>query len=533
MPDADEFSDSAEGDEEGAARASALRAILIDGLDAKSAEWRIRRQWPRLKDKIPAIMDSAQRTAEKWKPEATRMIDGAMRIITSVEEINKRFLLLMVPGQASCIARISDAHLVTWEDFSRNQMGRFVIVTRVDNKGLVQTSPAAKIWIGDARQRQATKIVFTNKEAKPDQLNLWTGFGVTPEAGKCDLIHQHIREVICARKDVEYKAFINLLAWQVQNIGKSSRIIVDLYSRQQQIGKGVLLEKILAPMFGLHGLFTADSDKVFCRFNDAVRGKAYVAFDEACFAGDRQLADKIKSASGTETTTIEGKGVPVITCPTAVNWYMLTNRPHSAHVEWDDARYWILKVSPHRKGDNAYWADLLREIDEGGISALLHDLLTRDVSNFIPSRDVPIHNDEHKANQRASDPTNPALWLLDCLDNGLWLGSETWHGIYSANKVDSNLVKGCKGALEIESGARMLPAFLESSYRAWAAAQDRYVQAAAMDEFWKLLTGFGFGARRPGGKRIRIIPEAEKLRAKVVEHLGIDDSDNDAEAEEA
>ena len=92
MPDADEFADemdSAETDDETAARASALRAILIDGLDEKKVEWRIKRQWPRLKD-VSTIIKSAQRTAEKWKPGAIRVIGGMQKHITSIELLNEQ-----------------------------------------------------------------------------------------------------------------------------------------------------------------------------------------------------------------------------------------------------------------------------------------------------------------------------------------------------------------------------------------------------------------------------------------------------------
>jgi hypothetical protein len=98
-PDADEFADetdSAETDDEAAARASALRAILIDGLDANRIEWRIKRQWPRLRD-IPGIIASAQRTAEKWKPGTKRVIGGMQKRITSVDLLNECFVMITVP----------------------------------------------------------------------------------------------------------------------------------------------------------------------------------------------------------------------------------------------------------------------------------------------------------------------------------------------------------------------------------------------------------------------------------------------------
>jgi hypothetical protein len=521
MPDADEFADetgSAETDDENAARASALRAILINGLDAKSIEWRIKRQWPRLKDKIPEIIESAQRTAEKWKPGATRMIGGMLKRITSVDLLNERFVMVMVRGQASCIAQRSDALFLSRDDFSA-RLADSVIVIGVDKKGTPKAESAAKVWLGDCRRRFANEIVFTSRKVGPNCLNLWTGFGVTPQAGRCDLIYQHIREVICAGDPVAYEAFLNLLAWIVQNIGEPSRIVVTLQSREQQVGKGVLLEKVLYPIFGLHGIIIDESEHLFGRFNDAVRGKAFAFLDEANFAGDKKLADKIKSIVAKTKMTIEGKFVAAIACPVGLNLFLATNHEHAARVEWDDVRNWILKVSPRRKSDRDYWAALLKEIGNGGPAALLHDLLSRDISNFVPQRDVPFKNAEHRANQRASDPTNPALWLRDCLDSGLWMGSEGWQAPYAPDRPD----KEFRGVLVIdEKDTRMLPAFLESSYRAWATAQGRHAQPAAKDDFWKQMSGFGFDRSSSNGKRYRFVPDEKQLRTKLTECLGSD-----------
>ena len=527
-----------------AARASALRAILIDGLDERSIEWRIKRQWPKLKDDIPSIITSAQRTAEKWKPGEIRTIGGMKKRITSIDEMNERFVMIEVPGQPTCVAQRSDAFFMTKDDF-KTRMGTSVIVTGVTNKAVVQAHDAAKVWMGDSRRRKANKVVFTSREVGSECFNLWTDFGVAAKAGCCDLIHKHIKEVICANDPGKYKAFINLLAWQVQNIGTASRIIVVLFSEEQQIGKGALIEKILPEMFGLlHGVFTDEFEHYFGKFNDGMKGKACVCLDEACFAGDKKAADKIKSAAATGKMSIEAKGLPKIQLPVGVNIYMATNHPHAAHVEKHDARYWILKVSPHRKGDVDYWNDLFKEINGGGIAAFLSDLLVRDISNFVPQRDVPLDNAEHRANKRASDPANPVLWLLDCLDNGLWLGSEKYGGKYGSEvaKTDTGhkpgkltLIKtAADGAVEMyhskeddgseeygnkeeSSGkweTRLLPTFLENSYREWAVKRGRHAQAASAGDFWDCLTKFGFASRK-SGERYRTIPTEAELRVSL------------------
>jgi hypothetical protein len=504
------------------ARVLALRAALFEGVDAASTEKRIKQKWPQLAGKAAEIAASAQREVEKWKPGATRTINGVRKRVTSVDQLNQSFVLLMLAGQPSAVVQIKDALFLTMGDFAA-RLGDSVIVTRVDKDMSVKANHASKVWIADCRRRIAKKIVFTSRKVSPECLNLWTGFGVTPTPGGCPRIYQHIYEVICAGRDRENKALLDLIAWQAQNIGRASRIIADFYSPEQQVGKGVLLEKILTPMYGLHGAFVSDADKVFGRFNDAVCGKAFIAFDEACFAGDRKLADKIKSASATENTAIEKKGLPVISCPTAVNYFMATNHAHSAYVEQHDARYWILKASPHRIGDDAYWAELFKEIDGGGVSAFLHDMLTRDVSNFVPGRDVPRDNEEHRANKLASEPAHPALWLRACLNNNLWLGSEKWEGVCT---VDGGKKEGGEAIQMFDAagtcGLRLLPYFLTSAYRNWAKEQGRHAQPVMEGEFWKLMTGVGALPRKTNRGRYRVIPSQDVLRQEIEKMLGVE-----------
>lgn len=152
------------------------------------------------------------------------------------------------------------------------------------------------------------------------------------------------------------------MAWQLQNIGKPSRIITALKSTAQQAGKGCLLSDILAVIYGNAGFVTSEIGQIITRFNDTIRGKAYVFLDEALFSGDRKAADAVKS--------------------------LATNHDDAAHIEESDARYWILEVSPHKVGNSAYFKDLYEEIENGGREAFMDYLLSIDVSTFLPSRDA-------------------------------------------------------------------------------------------------------------------------------------------------
>ena len=143
-------------------------------------------------------------------------------------------------------------------------------------------------------------------------------------------------------------------------------------------------------------------------------------------------------------------------------------------------------------------------------AALRHSCITCWLSTCQTSS----HNDEHRSNQIASDPANPLIWLADCIDNGLWLGSEKWKGRYAPNGAEKML----QGALPIEDelgGSKMLPAFLESAYMAWAEGRGSHVQAAPKAKLWGVLTEIGFAPIKTGGVRHRIVPSVDKIRAAL------------------
>ena len=229
--------------------------------------------------------------------------------------------------------------------------------------------------------------------------------------------------MICSGDPDNAEAMVKLMAWQIQNIGKPSRVIVMLKSRAHQVGKGILLGETLLPIYGPSGFAPSAADKVIGKFNDAVRGMSFVFLDEVLFAGDKRAADSIKRLSTATSDSIEGKGVPVIMCPIGVNIYLATNHENAAFIEEGDARYWALNVSEHCVGNATYFADLLHEIENGGREAFAHRLLNMDVSGFVPLRDVPKDNVAKQDLIRFSiNPYDARKWLEDCCETGCTVG---------------------------------------------------------------------------------------------------------------
>ena len=98
-----------------------------------------------------------------------------------------------------------------------------------------------------------------------------------------------------------------------------------------------------------------------------------------------------------------------------MNIWTATNHPAAAYIEEKDARYWVLEASEHRVGDHDYFAKVLKEINNGGREAFAHLLLNRDISKFVPMRDVPKNNAAKREMIKAAiNPYDARKWLEAC-----------------------------------------------------------------------------------------------------------------------
>jgi hypothetical protein len=354
-------------------------------------------------------------------------VGGIQRRLTNMGALNARYAILECEGAQSVYVHRSDFMPINDGDLYRRL--RREVVHYQTKTGENRYVDAFKFWTTHARQHVYRRVAFTSKPIPGDTLNLFRGFGVVPEVGKCSLILNHIREVICSGNEIDAEAMLDLLAWQIQNIGKPSRIIVILKSEQHQVGKGILLESLILKIYGDSGFATSQIDQVIGRFNSAIRGKVFIFLDEALFHGDRSAADRIKSIATATIMGIEEKGLPIVQCPVGVNLWLATNHEAAAHVEEKDERYWVIDVSEHRFGDVGYFSNLTREIESGGREAFAHFLLSRDVSDFTPWVHVPKNNVAKAAMIRESiNPFDARKWLEDCCHSERLIGRKNGSG---------------------------------------------------------------------------------------------------------
>ena len=461
-----------------------------------------------MRDQAQDISKKALLWAKRYQVGCQVVVKGIPKTITDMQALHEKYAQLEAPGQPCVTIHRADAQPISNTDFIKRLSGQ-VVVAGVDDKGKPRYIDASTYWTGNTQKYIYKNIVFTNKPVGDYTYNLFSGFGIVPKKGKCEKILDHIKEVICARNEENNTALLKLLAWQIQNVGKPSRIITVLKSEEQQIGKGTLLADILTPIYGNSGFATSDLGKIITKFNDSLRGRAFIFLDEALFAGDVKAADHIKSLSTSTQIPIETKNLPVVQFPVALNFFLTTNHPNAAHIEELDARYWILEVSPHRYEDTEYFTQLYAEIEGSGKAAFMHYLLNLNVKDFVPTRDVPKDNEfKQKMIRNSINPYDARKWLEACCREEMILGLKP---------LDSMTRFPWEPWI---TGQEYANGVFAVAYSAWQSTVKTPIspKPTAGNLFGELLNDAGFGVRIDK-QRYRQLPNPVECLKKVTELL--------------
>lgn len=267
----------------------------------------------------------------------------------------------------------------SFEDF-RNRYMHIDVVVGHDKDGNEVKMSLGKWWLQHTNRRQYTSMVFAPGREVTDAYNLWQGFACEAKPGSCERYLRHIRENICMGNDVYYEYILNWMARAVQKPDSPGEVAVVLRGRMGT-GKGVMV-KGFGSLWGRHFLQVTDSKHLVGSFNAHLRDCVVLFADEAFYAGDKKHEALLKGLVTEETMMVEGKGIDAETALNCVHLLMASNSDWVVPAGADERRFFVLDVGDQKMQNAAYFKDVRQELDQGGREALLHMLMTRDLSGF-------------------------------------------------------------------------------------------------------------------------------------------------------
>ena len=126
------------------------------------------------------------------------------------------------------------------------------------------------------------------------------------------------------------------------------------------------------------------TDQLTGRFNGHMKGVLPLHANEASWGGNKSERGKLKAMVTDATLPIEMKGHDIIDVDNYLRLIVSSNEDWPVPIDMDDRRFLVLDVSPTYQQNQVFFADLHRQMDNGGRAALMHDLMAVNLTGFAP-----------------------------------------------------------------------------------------------------------------------------------------------------
>lgn len=308
-------------------------------------------------------------------------------------------------------------------DDLRNRYMNTLVQIGTDAKGNPIMKPKGKFWLEHPQRRQFETITFSPGKEAPGSYNMWKGFAVPSKPGDCSLFLTHVKDNVCSGDEEIYQYLIKWVARAVQKPDSPGEVAVVLRGGRGT-GKSIFA-KMVGRLFGRHFMHVSNANHLIGQFNSHLRDVVFLFADEAFYAGDKRHASTLKTLITEDTITIEAKGVDAETSPNYVHLVLASNDRHVIPAGGDERRFLVLEVGKAQQQNATYFAALTKQMEEeGGLEALLHHLMTVDLSGF-QVRDVP-KTDALQEQKLLSLSPEEEWWYQKLLEGRLIQSHEGW-----------------------------------------------------------------------------------------------------------
>ena len=244
-------------------------------------------------------------------------------------------------------------------------------------------------WIYDPKGYNPKERLVTQE--KKLYLNSFIPGELVAEPGDIEL-WDHLLDHIFNDQSKYKEHFLNWLAYQLQNPGEKIRHACIMVTTQFQVGKGSMWRAIKL-MFGSHNAREIDVGQALDKSKGYLTNSQIVLIDEMQSAGkfDEKMAllNNLKRIITEENISSRALYIDYKIIKSCTNYLLFTNHKDALSLPPNEVRYWVY-ISEQSRLNDAFYADYHKWLDNGGAKAVLHSLLTREISDdFVPKGIAP------------------------------------------------------------------------------------------------------------------------------------------------
>jgi hypothetical protein len=330
---------------------------------------------------------------------------------------------------------------------------------------MTRTAPLSPLAIGGLSTPSAANIrgvVFLPggpRIVDGDYFNLWTGWGVEAKRGDWTLMKRHISEVLAAGDNAVNDYILNWLADAVQHPDRQAEVAL-VFRGGVGTGKG-LLGRAMVRIFGQHGRHVSSPEHLTGKFNSHLQQCCFLFADEAAAPQDKKAEGALKRLVTEDTLFIEPKGIDPFEVPNRLSVMMASNHDWVIPATEKERRYVAQDVADAHQQDEAWFKPIYKEMRNGGLEAMLYDLLALDLGDWRPRQIV-----RTAALGKQMDESLSPLdqWWLELLQTGVLTGArglanETISNAFEEESEEEEEIEdsGFYGGTRTRKRKRMVP----------------------------------------------------------------------------
>lgn len=279
----------------------------------------------------------------------------------------------------------------------------------------------------DERREYDSMNIYPNpNKCPPNEFNIWVPFEmerVEEFVWRQDILDRFIyfmKYVICGHKEhhtkfPQYEYMMDWLAHMVQKPEQKPGKCPVLVSLQGS-GKGTF-EAIIARMLGFNRVFNTSTPEksIWGDFNGEMKDAMLVILDEAEKKITTAAAGIFKNLITQPTLRVNEKHIAAIILVSGHRFIVTTNNMDGGIMVQDgDRRFFVLRMSDHKKSDLAYWKEWRRLLDDytdNSAWKTIYDwLMAREIGDFMET-ETP--KTEFQKNLETSNKEPIDSWMED------------------------------------------------------------------------------------------------------------------------